>query len=127
MSFKKLELQEIEELVFEKKRDENSAVISILGEPCELQFLRGIFTFRKHIASIDEIDADTITRLTKCLSVQNGGLSHAHSFLTCVDDQVESVMVLAEDEIINVKTHDRIVNFMCLAQCLDEVFTSHSI
>ena len=127
MSLKKLELQNIEHFEIEKKRDENSAVVSVFGEVGELRCYQGVYTFKKRVTTIDEIDADTITRLCKCLTVINGGLSAVHSYLTIADEVLYSVMSIDVDEIINVKIHDRIINFFGVTQYLGEVFTSHSI
>lgn len=127
MSLKKLELQNIEHFEIEKKKDESSAVVSVFGEVCELRFYQGVYTFKKRVTTIGEIDADIITRLCKCLSAINGGLSAVHSRLSIVDETLYSVIAIDVDEITNVKIHDRIINFFGVTQYLNEVFTSHSI
>jgi len=127
MTLKKLELQNIETLIIEKKKDDQNAIISILDDVAEVKFVRNIFTFKKFITELKEIDMNAITKLNKCLSLANGGISTVNSCLLLEEDKLFASIEVADDEITSVKTHDRIMSYMCQCICYIEVFTHHSI
>lgn len=122
MSFKKLEAQNIEDLVIEKKKDQNSAIISMLGETCELNFYREVFTFRMHIVDIHEMDTDMITKISRCLKIMSGALLQVHNQLLIIDDTIYTILILETDDIYNVKIHERIIDYFGIAHYLKQVF-----
>lgn len=127
MSLKKLELQKIENLVFERKKDENSAIISIFNEICELKYFRGLYTFRKQITQIHEMDADFITRTSRCLEIAGGSISIAHVTVRIIEERIYTVLLINESDITNIKTHERIQDYMGVSQYMIDVYTRHMI
>ncbi len=127
MTLKKLEAQNIDGLVIEKKNDENRGILSLHDQMVEVQFSRNSFEFRQHITNVKDIDMNLITKLSKCLSLSSGALQTIHSRLLLQEDHLFLLLNIDNDQIANVKAHDRLANFVFEAMCYKEVFDSHSV
>ena len=127
MTLKKLELQNIDGLTVEKRNDENRGIISLHGELVEVRYERGNYEFRQNITDVKDVDMNLITKLSKCLKLASGGLQMVHSRLLLEEDRLFSVMNIENDQIVSVKSHERLNNFVYEAVCYRDVFDSHSV
>lgn len=122
MTLHKLEAQKIPGLTFEKRRNDKQALLKIDEEVLDVTYSNHSFEFSYDITDLPDIDQNTITRLSAAFALIHGGLQLCHARLLLNSDRLMTVINISDDQISNVKAHERLVHFVYQSVVIKNLF-----